>query len=126
MFIVNNDMSICVTRGDIIALSLSADDNGSAYTFNTGDLVRIKVFGKKDCNTVFLKKDFPVTSQTNSVDIFLSGEETKIGSIINKPTEYWYEVELNPDTYPKTILGYDEDGPKIFKLFPEGADTNDQ
>jgi hypothetical protein len=51
----------------------------------------------------------------------LSKEDTKIGKKVNKPVDYWYEVELNPDTYPQTIVGYDEDGAKIFKLYPEGV-----
>lgn len=36
--------------------------------------------------------------------------------------DYWYEVELNPETEAQTIIGYDEDGPKIFRLYPEGDD----
>jgi hypothetical protein len=31
-------------------------------------------------------------------------------------------VEVNPEIQPTTIIGYDEDGAKIFKLFPEGGD----
>ena len=27
------------------------------------------------------------------------------------------------DTQPQTIIGYDEDGAKVFRLFPEGADA---
>ena len=57
------------------------------------------------------------------VEIFLHGAETKFGEVINKPVDYWYEVELNPETKPQTIIGYDEDGAKVFKLFPEGRDV---
>ena len=46
-----------------------------------------------------------------------------IGEVINKPTNYWYEIELNPNTQPQTIIGYDEDGEKLFVLYPEGSDT---
>lgn len=53
------------------------------------------------------------------------GDETKIGEYISKPKEYWYEIELNPETYPQTIIGYDEDGPKVLILYPEGGDYND-
>ena len=56
------------------------------------------------------------------VEIYLTEEDTKIGEVISKPKDYWYEVELNPDEEPQTIIGYDEDGAKIFKLFPEGDD----
>jgi hypothetical protein len=32
-------------------------------------------------------------------------------------------VELNPDTYPDTFIGHNDDGPAVFKLFPEAKDV---
>lgn len=123
MFVLNDDLSIYVTRGDVVFFSVSAEDNGEAYTFKAGDVVRIKVFAKKDASTVVLQKDFPVTKDTEAVDILLTKEETKIGNVISKPVVYWYEIELNPHSAPQTIIGYDEDGAKEFRLFPEGNDV---
>lgn len=122
MFVVNDDLSIYATRGDIVFFNVSAEDEGVSYMFQPGDIVRIKVYGKKDAESVVLQKDFPVTEVTDKVEIFLSEEDTKIGEVISKPKDYWYEVELNPDTNPQTFIGYDEDGAKVFKLFPEGDD----
>ena len=122
MFVLNDDNSIYVTRGDIVFFSVTADDNGSPYQFKGGDVLRIKVYGKKDAENVVLQKDFPVTEVTEAVEIYLSEEDTKIGNVISKPTDYWYEIELNPYSEPQTIIGYDEDGAKVFKLFPEGDD----
>ena len=120
MFQINDDLSIYVTRGDSLYFTVTAQDDGTAYTFMPGDVVRLKVFGKKDAENVVLQKDFPVLSATEKVAIYLTEEETRIGGVISKPTDYWYEVELNPFDNPQTIIGYDEDGAKIFKLFPEG------
>lgn len=122
MFVVNDDKSIFATRGDVVFFSVSADDNGTPFVFKAGDVVRIKVFGKKDAETVVLQKDFGVSDDATSVEIFLSGKDTKIGETISKPKDYWYEVEVNPDDHPQTIIGYDEDGAKLFRLFPEGED----
>lgn len=122
MFVVNDDLSIYVTRGDVVYLKITADDNGKPYTFQVGDVVRFKVFAKKNCEDVVLQKDFPVTKNTQGVEIVLDGEDTKIGKVINKPTDYWYEVELNPFDNPITIIGYDEDGTRVFRLYPEGKD----
>lgn len=122
MFTINEDNSIYATRGDIVFFSVTAEDDGVVYKFQPGDVLRIKVYGKKDAENVVLQKYFPVTEETEKVDIFLSEEDTKIGEVVSKPTDYWYEVELNPDSNPQTIIGYDEDGAKVFKLFPEGAD----
>ena len=124
MYQVNEDNSLYVTRGDIAVLAVTAEDNGKPYTFTAGDLLRIKVFEKKDCDKVVLQKDFPVTSAAETAEIFLDTNDTKIGKTINKPKDYWYEIELNPLSDPQTIIGYDEDGPKLFRLFPEGKDES--
>lgn len=118
-------MSVYVTRGDIAALTVTADDNGENYKFQPGDVVRIKVFGKKECENVVLQKDFPVTAETEAVEIHLTEQDTKIGEVISKPKDYWYEIELNPESDPQTIIGYDDDGAKVFKLFPEGRDLTE-
>lgn len=125
MFVLNDDLSIYVTRGDIVFFDVGAEDAGQAYTFKAGDVVRLKVYGKKAADNVVLQKDFPVTKARQTVSIFLGEEDTKIGGIISKPVDYWYEVVLNDDTEPQTIIGYDEDGAKVFKLFPEGGDLEE-
>ena len=117
MFRRDDDNTIHLTRGDICDLPIM-------YMFSAGDVIRFKVMKKKDCNTIMLQRDFVCESSTDSYVISLSGDDTKIGEVISKPTDYWYEVELNPDTNPKTILGYDEDGAKILRLYPEGKDVD--
>ena len=122
MFKINEDKSIYLTRGDHVSFTLTANDNGEAHTFRQGDLVRFKVFEKKACDSVMMQKDFRVEADTQEVDIVLTEYDTKIGGEISKPTDYWYEVEVNPEIQPNTIIGYDEDGAKVFRLYPEGGD----
>ena len=124
MFVINNDdLTIYCTRGDAALFSVGAKVGETAYTFKVGDVVRFKVFGKKDCTDVVLQKDITVSEETDAVEVALDGDETSFGSVISKPTDYWYEVELNPETYPQTIIGYDESGAKVFRLFPEGGEA---
>ncbi len=124
MFQINDDLSIYATRGDTVAFSVSAsDENGAPYTFTETDIIEIKVYGKKNCDNVVLQKRFSASEGATRIDVLLTSAETKIGEIINKPTDYWYSVTLNPDTNPQTIIGYDdESGTKIFRLYPEGGD----
>ena len=123
MFEINEDKTINITRGDIGAFTVDVlNEAGENYIFQKGDVVRIKVTEKKACENVMFQKDFVVEEETEQVEILLTEEDTKIGEVISKPTDYWYEIELNPFTNPQTIIGYDEDGAKIFKLFPEGKD----
>lgn len=123
MFQINDDLSLYVTRGDVAAFYVSAVEGGESYTFKAGDVLRMKVFEKKSCENVVMQKDFPVETDAENVEIYLTENDTRIGSIISKPKDYWYEVELNPLNNPQTIIGYDEDGAKVFKLFPEGKDA---
>lgn len=130
------DKEIHLTRGDIASINITAntkqkseetgEDIKVPYIFQPNDLVRLRVMKKGDVSQIFLKKDVRVEAETEVVNIFLSGDETTIGDLINKPTLYWYEVELNPDTDPQTIIGYDkETGAKIFMLYPEGNEINE-
>lgn len=117
MYVVNNDLSIYCTRGDYCHIPVQ-------HQFQSGDVVRFKAFRKKDCNTVVIQRDFTVESAADTFVISLTGTDTKIGEVISKPVDYWYEVELNPETNPQTIIGYDDEGAKVFTLFPEGKDVD--
>lgn len=125
MFYISDDLTINITRGDSAVLSVSATISETSYEFKPDDVIRLKVFAKKDCYDVVLQKDVTVTEAINAVEISLTSEDTKIGDVISKPTDYWYEVELNPETKPQTIIGYDDNGAKVFKLFPEGGVANE-
>lgn len=128
MFVIDSNKTIHLTRGDIATISISATDatdSSSSYTFKQGDIVRLMVFKKKFCDAIMLSKIVEIDFDTEVVDIKLTTNDTKTFEIINKPTDYWYEIELNPDTTPQTIIGYDEDGPKIFRLYPEGVTANE-
>lgn len=125
MFVINEDNSIYVTRGDEAYITVTAKNGEAIHTFKAGDLLRIKVFAKKDCSDVVLQKDFPITKDTENVILYLDKNDTKIGEVISKPRDLWYEIELNPLDNPQTIIGYGEEGASIFKLFPEGRDLKE-
>lgn len=122
MFKIENKQ-IHITRGDIANIGITVkNEDGTDYEFKKGDVVRFSVFRKKGCNYVELRKDTVVETAATEIEINLTESDTKIGEIISKPVEYWYEVELNPDTNPQTVIGYDTDGAKTFTLYPEASD----
>ena len=123
MFQISEDNSIGVTRGDVCFFDVQAWEEGEPYLFQPGDVLRIKVYARKNAAAVVLQKDFLADREQRSISVFLTGEDTRIGCVISKAVPYWYEVELNPDTEPQTIVGFDADGPKLFVLYPEGADV---
>lgn len=127
MFVVNEDNSIYATRGDTVFFTVKAKvrDSEGAFLFSNGDVLRICITQKKNTAAVMLDKRFAVMEEADSYTILLTGKEMKFGSVTAKAVDFWYEIELNPDTNPQTIVGYDEDGPKVFRLFPEGVSPND-
>ena len=123
MFKISADKSIYLTRGDVATINVTAkNSDGTNYTFKSGDVVRLNIFQKSNCHEIVLIKDITLESDKEEVSIFLSSAETKIGELISKPVDYWYEIVLNPETAPQTLIGYLEQ-PAIFKLLPEGGDT---
>lgn len=123
MFKIKNNTIYC-TRGDKgnipVTLPLN-EEKTEFYKFQVGDKVRIGVYEEDNLEgCALILKEVEVTEISELVSIPLTSDETRIGDIINEPTDYWFEVILNDDT---TILGYDEElGAKIFQLLPEGSD----
>lgn len=118
--------NIQITRGDMLPLTVTALDevNNNDYEFQLNDVIRFKVFDKSDNNKIYLQKDFTVNEPGTEQLILMTSNEMKIGESKNKSVNYWYEIELNPDTdKTQTIIGYTkEEGPAILTLLPEGGD----
>lgn len=109
---------IRITRGDKGTMGISLKD----YTFQPNDVLAFRVYEKEGLHKPPVMEVITnVEEEAKIVDIFLPSEKTKIGEIVNEEVEYWYEIELNGEQTPYC---YDEDGPKIFMLYPEGADSN--
>lgn len=117
MFKIINNV-ILLTRGDKAVFDFSIDN----YIFTRGDKVVFAVYDKKGLeNPPLIKKEKIIEDDSKVIQFELNSLDTKIGKIVNKPTEYWYEIQLNED---QTVLGYDTNGPKLLILYPEGADIN--
>lgn len=122
MFIIDEDgTTLKITRGQSGSIAFGAlTPEGEPYTFHTGDVIRLNVTKEGKENMVVMSVDTIVESDTEEVIISITSFDSKIGTVINKPTDYWYDIELNPDSsIAQMLLGYDDDGPKIFRLYPE-------
>lgn len=127
MFKINADNSIYLTRGDAAIIDLtSVNSKNELHKFQPGDKIRFRILEKNKMESVILKKDFIVNEESESVALELDSNDTKIGPLKSLPVDYWYEIELNPDTVkPITLIGYDTNGAKIFRIFPEGGDGDE-
>ena len=113
---------ISVTRGDTCSIPIKIRiGEEQYYTFKIGDIVSFSIYDRKGYDKdPYLLKEINVEEETEVVYINLSTIDTRFGDVINKPKEYWYEIELNNN---QTVLGYDDKGPKIFMLYPEGGEN---
>lgn len=111
--------TIEINRGDELSLFLSLTQDSGTYTFVAGDKIVFSLYNKgKMSENAILMKEIEATGGETALTISLTNEEMEIGDLINKPVEYWYEIELN-DRY--TVVGYDDEGEKKFILYPEGS-----
>lgn len=125
MIDIEKDNTIHIHKGDRAFFGLRAKDKitGEPVTFKAGDVVRIKVYGKKNVSNVVLQKDFLVETPSEEVIIYLDSNDTSFGGNINTEKEYNYEVSRDPDTTDEdTIIGHFKEGPVSFWLYPEGAE----
>lgn len=110
------DKTIYVTRGDKLIIN-EADLDIDTTSIIVDDYVVFRLYNKKKLNELPLLEKKVIVEEDHKFSIELSKDETKIGELLNKPSTYWYEVEVNGEN---TVVGYDQDGAKLFILYPEG------
>ena len=114
-----SDTTIYINRGNRLLFTFKIENGEDYYIFQENDKVGFSIYEKKGLNQEpLVSKEFEPTEGTTEVDIDISDTEMKIGDMLNKEKEYWYEITLNKET----VLGYDEDGAKKLILYPEGKD----
>lgn len=115
MFKIDSDKTIHLNRGDEANIKFSIED----YQFQIGDKIVFSVTEKKEPANVKLQKEILINEISDYIIITLTKDETKIDNLESKVKTYWYEISLNDK---KTVIGYDEDGPKLFLLYPESGE----
>lgn len=112
------DKTIYVNRGDQMTIHIvnRTDD------FHNGDFLIFSICKAGDLGTVILTKRVDFTYDIGYADITLTSEDTRSLCDFFKSGQknFWYELELNNNM---TLIGYDNDGPKLFIVYPE-ADNN--
>lgn len=118
MFKIMGD-EIYLTRGDKATIEFRIEN----YTFKSGDFINFRLYKKSALNSnPILDKKIEVVEEKESIDIEITPIDTKVIEMKNNPIIFWYEIELNNS---QTIIGYDENGPKIFNILPEGKNPEE-
>lgn len=112
--IVNNTFH--VTRGDSGVITVKFKD-GSVLP--EGSDVIFSVYRKNELDSQPVLWELKtISSNETSIDLHISSYDTDhFENPENGREEYWYELKVGPD---HTVIGYDENGPKIFYLYPTG------
>jgi len=115
MFIIDDSKNMYLNRGDQITIILTANQD-----FAIGDVIKFSIVKENDYSSVVFQKSFTIDEQSDTFEMTLTSDETKLENLIKtKTVTYWYEIELNDND---TLVGYDDDGPKLFVLWPEAPE----
>lgn len=116
------EKTIHISRGNKATIELKVPVDDDYYEFQTNDKIALKIYEQKGLNKIYLKKIITDIKQASkTVDINIKASDSEIGDLENKPIAYWYEIVLNDE---QTLIGYDDEGPKEFILYPEGYDDS--
>ena len=110
--------NIYITRGDACVISIKSNELNELGEKVSHGIYKENGYSKGP----MFYKEITLDEDSEIVDFILTSEDTKFGKYINKPKNYWYEIQYNKD---QTILGYDESGPKLFVLYPEVDDSSE-
>lgn len=125
LIIDKKEKTIHINRGNDGTISFKIPLNKEKtefYQFEVGDIVTFGVYEANGMDKdAALLKNYEIQEPTDTAQLTLTNEDTKIGELINNAVEYWYEIELNRNGVINTVIGYDTDGAKLFILYPEGS-----
>lgn len=108
-----------VSRGDSGIIHLSLKNTN----FAVGDKIFFRIYEAEGLDSLpIVETEATVLEEGNTIAITLDKEDTNFGDLGNTVVDYWYEISVGED---RTILGFDENGAKVFKLYPTGATTDD-
>lgn len=97
------------------------DDDGNIEQFAANDVITLTVKNNFGESTPILRKQLTVESACDYVDITISATETKsMSELISEPVEFEYDINVN-GAENTTIIGHDDSGAKIWKLYPSGS-----
>lgn len=97
------------------------------YMFQPTDKISFVVFEKKGYTKQEVLRvektlrEMGYLTPTETPEIQLTEEDTKVFELKNKGMTYWYDLVLNDTT---TMLGFDDEGGKKLIVYPEAEEGN--
>ena len=88
-------------RGDTFIRNYSAENDGSTYTFENGDTLKVAIIDKS--GNVCIEKEIQLTAGDRDVDVVFTAQEMANLEVYSYETEYTVEAELTTSNWTKTV-----------------------
>lgn len=112
-----DNKEISLNRGDKGKISLTLEQDGQPFELLETDTVNMAIYAEENLDKEPLKTiKGSINVEENCAEIILDKDSTDFVPEDNSPFNYWYEIEYNSIV----IIGYDKEGPKIFRVYPNG------
>lgn len=116
MLLIDNT-EVSLNRGDQGKILVELEQNGEPITLLESDVVNMAIYSEENLDKDPLQKlNASINTEENVAEIIIEKNSTAFVPEDNMPFNYWYEVEWNGIV----IIGYDKEGPKIFRVYPNG------
>ena len=111
------DYHLKINRGNTLRFDYSILGGDTPYVFKEDDELVFSVYNAFGLEQEpVLTVPFKPTEGSTEITIEVPKDKMKFAPMTNMEQDYWYEITLNEET----MLGFDEAGPKIITIYPEG------
>lgn len=109
--------TIHLNRGDSASIQIACNNS----SFDIGQKLCMYVMEAGNCENILAQVETDILEESNTATLSITSEATKSLSepFSHGAKEFWYELELQNGIERTTLIGFDENGPKLFILYPE-------
>ena len=109
--------TIHLNRGDSASIQIACNNS----SFDIGQKLCLYIMEAGNCENILVQVETDILEESNTATLSITSEDTKS---LSEPfsygaKEFWYELELQNGAERTTLIGFDENGPKLFILYPE-------
>lgn len=112
-----NSKEISLNKGDSGIIKINIMEGEESLILEATDNISLMIYKEENLDKEPLKVIKAMIDEENNVaNITINEDTTSFVEEDNEPFNYWYQIEFNDNV----IIGYDKEGPKIFRVYPSG------
>ena len=115
-----DNKEISLSKGDRGVIQFDITQDGEPVTLETSDKVTMSIYSEENLDKEPLQVlNAEINVDDNIAEIPIIETSTDFVPEDNMPFNYWYQIEWNDNV----MIGYDKEGPKIFRVYPQGKEN---